>query len=509
MKKILVVDDHQSMLTFMADLLEKEGHEVKTAEDGFSALNILTTFIPDVMFVDLVMPKIGGDKLCQIVRRMPDLNDCKLVIVSGAVVEQEFDHSVICADASIAKGPFKIMEQHVLSVIKEPKSARTGDSRTAIMGIDGVVRRRMTHELLSLNRHLETVLESMAEGILEVFSERIVRANSAAASLLGLPQEELLGSSVRHLFEKVIGLDVATIPELETGKASEVGRDQPVEHGSRQIVIRSLPVKGEASTTIIMIEDVSERKRIEAKLIQAHKMETIGALVGGIAHEFNNMLMRIHGNVSLMLMDVDDTHPHYKQLKRMEEHLENGAKLTSHLLGYARRGGHDVKVFNLNQVLEETSSTFGTTSKEIRIHRELAADLYDIEADQSQIEQVLLNLYINAADAMPGGGDLIVSTENVGHEDMKDRPYEAKPGNYVLLTVSDTGMGMDAKTVERVFDPFFSTKGPGTGIGLGLAAAYGIIKGCGGYIHVESVKDRGTRVSIYLPAREAGGRANK
>jgi signal transduction histidine kinase len=251
-----------------------------------------------------------------------------------------------------------------------------------------------------------------------------------------------------------------------------------------------------------MVTDVSERKRIEAQLIQAHKLETIGALVGGIAHEFNNMLMRIHGNVSLILMDIDPTHPHYDQLKKTEKQIDSGAMLTSHLLEYARKGSHDVITVNLNQLVEETSDTFGMTTKQIKIHRELAKNLFEIEADKSQIEQVLLNLYINAADAMAGGGNLILNTTNVTHNDMKGKPYEPTPGNYVLLTVTDTGVGMNAETVERVFDPFFTTKDAGRGIGLGLAAAYGIIKGCGGYIDVQSMEGQGAMVSIYLPARE-------
>ena len=505
-KKIIVVDDHPTMLTFMADLLEKEGHEVVTAEDGFSALNVLTSFIPDIMFVDLVMPKIGGDKLCKIVRKMPHLNDCLLVIVSGAVAEGEFDFSEIGADASIAKGPFEVMAEHVLAVIEEPRSAQTDAAAGAIMGLDGVVGRRMTHELLSLNRHLETMLESMTEGILEVFSGRIVYANSAAVSMLGVPQEELLGSSAPDLFEEMVGSNVAGLLKSEAGKPYEIGRDPLVELKGKQVIIKSLPVKGEASTTIIMMTDVTKRKRIEAQLVQTHKMETIGALVGGIAHEFNNMLMRIHGNVSLILMDMDSTDPHHEQLKKMEEHLEDGARLTSHLLGYARKGRDDVKPVNINQVVEETSNTFGTTTKHITIHRELAEGLFEIEADQSQIEQVLLNLYINAAEAMSGGGDLVLMTMNVSHHDMKGKLYEPKPGNYALLTVTDTGIGMDEETMERVFDPFFSTKDAGKGIGLGLAAAHGIIKGCGGYVDVESMKGQGTIVSIYLPAREKGVR---
>ncbi len=140
------------------------------------------------------------------------------------------------------------------------------------------------------------------------------------------------------------------------------------------------------------------------------------------------------------------------------------------------------------------------TKKEIRVHQELAKDLSGVKADQDQIEQVLLNLYVNASDAMPGGGDLFLKTMNITHKDMGDKPYEVKPGNYILLTVRDTGSGMDKETMERIFDPFFTTKGMARGTGLGLASVYGIIKAHGGYIDVESKKDHGTTFTIYLPA---------
>jgi len=139
------------------------------------------------------------------------------------------------------------------------------------------------------------------------------------------------------------------------------------------------------------------------------------------------------------------------------------------------------------------------TRREIRVHQDLAKDLFGIHADQDQIEQVLLNLYVNGSDAMPGGGDLFLKTMNVTHKDMRDRPYEIRPGNYVLLTVRDTGTGMDKKTQERLFDPFFTTKGMGRGTGLGLASVYGIIKAHGGYIDVESKKGHGTTFTIYFP----------
>ena len=248
--------------------------------------------------------------------------------------------------------------------------------------------------------------------------------------------------------------------------------------------------------------DVTERKRLESQLQQAQKMEALGTLSGGMAHNFNNLLMSIIGNASVVLLDLDSSHPHYKNLKNIEKQVKRGSNLTRQLLGYARGESYDVKPISLNQLVKETSDIFGETRKDITIHREFADKLSGIEVDQEQIEQVLLNLYVNAADAMPTGGDLFLRTMNVKDKDMSVKPYERKPGNYVFLTVRDTGLGMDEKTMDRIFDPFFTTKGLARGTGLGLASTYGIIKAHGGYIDVHSEEGKGTIFEIYLPASE-------
>ena len=244
------------------------------------------------------------------------------------------------------------------------------------------------------------------------------------------------------------------------------------------------------------------QRKLEAQLRQAQKMEALGTIAGGIAHNFNNILMAIQGNASLMLLETDSTHPNHQRLRSIEKSVQSGSKLTNQLLGYARKGRYEVRTINLNQVVTETSDTFAMAKREIRVHRDLAEDLCMINADQAQIEQVLLNLYVNASDVMPRGGDLFLKTTNVTHKDIGDKPYDVKPGDYVLLTVRDTGSGMDKKTMERIFDPFFTTKGMGRGTGLGLASVYGILKAHSGYIDVKSKKGHGTTFSIYLPASE-------
>ncbi|MBW2225831.1 MAG: PAS domain S-box protein [Deltaproteobacteria bacterium] len=260
--------------------------------------------------------------------------------------------------------------------------------------------------------------------------------------------------------------------------------------------------EGNPIGTLVILRDISEKKRLESQLQYIERMEAIGTLAGGIAHDFNNLMMGMLGNISLILYDIGSESPYYEKLKNIEKLIQSGSKLTSQLLGYARKGKYEVRPINLNQLVEESSETFGRTRKEIVIHREFAEDLSSVMADEAQIQQILMNLFINAADAMPGGGDLFLKTLNVTHEDIRDKPYKPRSGDYILLKVSDTGTGMGQKVMDRIFEPFFTTKDLGRGSGLGLASVYGIIKGHGGYIDVESEKGLGAIFSIYLPASE-------
>jgi len=245
-----------------------------------------------------------------------------------------------------------------------------------------------------------------------------------------------------------------------------------------------------------------EKERLRAQLLQAQKMEAIGTLAGGIAHDFNNILMSIQGHTSLMLFELDTGHPYYERLSSIEELVRSGADLTRQILGFARGGRYEVRPVNLNDVIVKTAGMFGRTKREISIHLKIEENLRVVEADRGQIEQVLMNIYVNAWQAMPEGGDLYIETSNVALDEEYVAPFRVSSGDYIRISVTDTGVGMDEKVRQRIFEPFFTTKEMGRGTGLGLATVYGIIRGHKGMITVYSEKGKGTTFNIYFPASD-------
>ena len=368
-------------------------------------------------------------------------------------------------------------------------------------------RKRAEEALRKSEARLKSIVQTMPSGLFTVdLNKKITFWNKEAEEIVGLKAGEVIGKDC------IEALDCDECKKgcaLLDGKVDKpiYGKECVIHVGGRDLtILKNVDIlrdlEGNTIGGLESFIDITDRKRLEAQLQHAEKIKAIGTLAGGIAHDFNNLLMGVQGNVSLMVMDIDPTHPYYKRLRNIEKQIQSGSQLTSHLLGYARKGRYELRPFVLNELVEEASETFRRTKKEITIHRKLAEDLLAIEADSGQIEQVLLNLFVNAADAMPGGGDLILQTKNVTHKEIECKLDDPKPGSYVLLMVTDTGIGMDNKILQRIFDPFFTTKEMGRGTGLGLASAYGIIKGHGGYIDVDSKKGHGTTFRVYLPASE-------
>lgn len=257
-----------------------------------------------------------------------------------------------------------------------------------------------------------------------------------------------------------------------------------------------------AAGLVFIGRDITRMKSLEDQLFQAQKMEAIGTLAGGIAHDFNNLLMGIQGRTSLMLQELEETHPLRSQIKSIEEHVGSAANLTSQLLGFARGGKYELRITDMNRLIEDQIRMFSRTKKEITLHTDFRPDLWPVEVDRGQMHQVLLNLFVNAWQAMPKGGKIFVGTDNVHLDETHRRHYQIQHGRYVQITVTDTGVGMDEEVLRRVFEPFFTTRRMSRGTGLGLASVYGIIKNHAGYIDVESRKGRGSAFAIYLPASE-------
>jgi signal transduction histidine kinase len=254
-------------------------------------------------------------------------------------------------------------------------------------------------------------------------------------------------------------------------------------------------------------QEIEERKRAEKEranledmLIQAQKMEAIGTLGGGIAHDFNNLLMGIRGHASLMLADMDANHPLHDNLISIEQYVQAGAELTSQLLAFAMRGKYEVKTIDLNELIIKNVQMFARTNKGIRISTQYQDNIWPVDVDQGQIDQVLLNLFVNAAQAMSNSGNLYIRTKNVMLDADYVQKFNVKPGNYIRTSVQDTGVGMDESTIAKIFDPFFTTKEMGRGTGLGLASAYGILRNHGGFIAVASKINEGSTFDFYLPA---------
>jgi signal transduction histidine kinase len=248
------------------------------------------------------------------------------------------------------------------------------------------------------------------------------------------------------------------------------------------------------------IKAEKEKRELEAQVFHSQKMEALGILAGGIVHDFNNMLMIIRAEATLMLHSTDLATTHREKIESIQEQVKKGGRLVEQLLGFAKVRKLEIEPTDLNTVLDKTADLFAGSRPTITIHRKYEKDLWLAQADKDQIEQVLLNLFFNAADAMPEGGKLYLETQNAVLNKEKLGLHNLIEGNYVKISTKDTGVGMDQETRQRIFEPFFTTKGQSHGTGLGLSSAYGIIKNHLGLIDVESIPRKGTTVHVYLPA---------
>jgi signal transduction histidine kinase len=258
-----------------------------------------------------------------------------------------------------------------------------------------------------------------------------------------------------------------------------------------------------------LLKEIEERKQVakeneklQNQILQARKMKAIATLAGGIAHDFNNLLMGIQGNVDLIALDMDKDQTHEKQIETIRNCVENGSRLTQQLLGFARLGKYESEVTDPNQLIKDRIDSINAEEMKVQVTSDVQKDVWQVNIDRDQVQQVLEGIIDNAVQAMPEGGNIHLESTNVHLDDHGASIFRLSAGRYVRISISDTGTGMEEGTLEQIFDPFFTTKAMQQGTGLGLASAYGIIRNHGGHIDVQSEIHRGTTFSIYLKAHE-------
>jgi two-component system, cell cycle sensor histidine kinase and response regulator CckA len=447
---------------------------------------------------------------------MDGINLCspeyKNKMMSQIQSDDEKPYDIIALKKDGAKIPVEILSKKIPYHEKIVRVAEIRDISERKKAEEALRKSRIRYRQLYKEAHqseelYQSLLMSSADAVaLLDIDQRFQFINPAFVKIFGWSLEELqamvvsyvpkpLKESFTALMQKVVE-DGDPLHGVETQRYTKDGRLLDVSLSAS----RYLDHMGEPAGILITVRDISESKKFQWHMHQAQKMESLGTLAGGVAHDFNNLLMGIQGRLSLLMLNMDHSDTRYTHLRDIEDYIIQAADLTKQMLGIARSGKYEIRPTDINDLIRKHNRMFGRTRKEIAIHEELATDPMIAEVDQNQIEQVLLNMYVNASHAMPRGGHLYIRTRIENLDRKLTQPHEIDPGSFIKISITDTGIGMDAATQKRVFEPFFTTKKRERGTGLGLASAYGIIKNHGGFINLYSEVGRGTTFNLYLPS---------
>ena len=506
---ILMVDDERQLCDSLACLLRAKNYAVETANNGSEAIALLSRNTFDLAILDLHLPDMLGVDIISEIKSQS--KDTEVVIITGeADIESalaslkngaydylrkpfEFEELLNTAEHAIEQKLLKqeknrITEQLTLSekkyrylVHNSPDIIYTLDADGNFSFVSEAVEYLLGFKAAGLiGKHYSTIIYEADRGkAKQYFSERRSKVRASAGIELRLkvnqPADNYRSPQTLAVELKWMGLHKG---DFTNGRAEYIGT-----HG--------------------VIRDISERSKLQAQLQKAERMESLGTLAGGIAHDFNNLLMGVQGRSTLISMDLHNPNSIIEHINAIDDYIHSATELTRQLLGFARGGKYEVKPTNIIELIHKSSNMFGRTKKEITIDTKFHSENVVVEIDRGQIEQVFLNLYVNAWQAMPEGGMLNIETDEITIRKKERDSFQLEPGRYVRISVKDNGIGMSQKIIKRIFDPFFTTKDKGRGTGLGLASAYGIIENHGGSINVTSEMGIGTTFSIYLPVSKA------
>ncbi len=500
--RILVVEDERIVAEDVKRSLRNLGYMVSAVvTSGSEAIEQSEKLRPDLVLMDVVIKgKLNGIKTAEQIRSRFDI---PVIYLTAYADEGTLERAKVTEPFGYILKPFD--ERDLQSTIEM-----------------GLYKHEMERKLRESEVWFSTTLRSIGDGVIVTDKEGCITfMNGVAENLTGWEQKEALGKPLIRVFDilsHVTGgkAENSVTKVLHEGVIVSLAHETDLVYkgNGRKIPITAnfAPIKDDREEivgAVLVFHDISERmqaevekERIQAQLLQSQKMEAVGILAGGVAHDFNNLLTVIQGNTDLAMMKVNEADSVYTELSDIQLAATRAASLTNQLLLFSRKQPMKFVSVNLNRtVVDLLKMLHRLIGEDIVVNTEFETDLWAVQADRGTIEQVIMNLSVNARDAMPGGGRLSIKTENVVLDEIQCNGMpEAQTGRFVCLSISDTGIGMDEETVQHVFEPFFSTKGPGKGTGLGLSVVYGIIQQHDGWIHVISEFGSGSTFKIYLPA---------
>lgn len=484
--RVLVVDDDAQMLRTVTDILRVNGYTPTGAPNGLEALRLAKDPLnpPAIALIDLSLPDIDGIELVGRLRALSDLTE--VVILTGnasvdsavrAMREESYDYLIK-----------PVQPDHLLATL-----GRAGERSH---------RRRAEAGRQESEDRLRRIFEHVSDALfIADDSGRILDANPAACTLTGRSVEELRQIPLETVLPESVK---ATQPYPHHPLASEE-RYRPSSTPDPKRVLHIDSAAFAPGVLVYTVRDLTNQSRLEEQLAQSQKMDAVGQLAGGVAHDFNNLLTVIMSYSSMLLSDFDEKDPRREDVQEISDAASRASGLTSQLLAFSRKQLMEPRVISVNSVVSGIEKLLRRLiGEDIELATTLDPDLSLINADPGQLEQVLINLVVNARDAMPDGGRLHITTSNTNlSNEQSERHLEAAPGEYVMVAVTDTGTGMTREVQQRVFEPFFTTKGQGKGTGLGLSTVYGIVKQSGGDVWIYSEPGNGTTFKVYFP-RVAG-----
>ena len=495
-ESVWVVDDDQTALLLAQSILEKAGFVVQTFSSASDALALARATLPDIIVVDVMMPRMNGFEFCASLRALPGGASVPLLMATSLDDPDSIHRAYEAGATDFTSKPLNwAFEIHRLRYML----------RSASMARQLQLREQETR---LAKDDWEQTFNSIPDAVTVLGSGgMILRSNKAASALFSRTHPSLIGQNCCQLFHDHApsspGCPISAAQHSNRPASAEI--DSPALGRSFEVVVSPITdPSGRVTRLVHVARDLTGRKQLEANLRQAQKMEAIGTLAGGIAHDFNNLLTVIKGNAEMLLTGGPAPGSPAEEARDILQAASRGASLARQLLIFSRKGGADTRRQHVDiqaAVQSLLKMLVHVLPKSVALAPRFAPDLLPAWAAPSQIEQVLMNLAINAAHAMPGGGVLSIEASNARLDGAfcQDHP-KLQPGDYVVLSVSDTGCGMDKATLERIYEPFFTTKQPGQGTGLGLSVVFGIVQEHEGHITCQSQPGAGTVFRVYLPA---------